>query len=282
MTEKFDFNADEFTIEVPVLDAVKHPALRGVTLDKGAGVIGVNHANASLGLLGGRDRVFRQNVGVYGESNQQGVFGHSTSETGTGVYGNSAGTGFGVRGDSTEGVAVQGQSFGNGLAGKFIGNVEVTGSLVVQGVNLDALLTQHQALASLIGRIQALEQTNQQLQQQVTALTSRVTTLERQSNAGGGGTGTPSITVSSAGSGGQNLTNFRIAGSGFGRNEAVTINITSRSKFGQPTSSPTSTTADASGNIAINRSLFCDNGMEHDITAVGANGKSSNTVKTNC
>ena len=114
MTEGFNFNSDEFTIEAPALDAVKHPAIRGVTLDKGAGVVGVNHANAGLGLLGGRDRVFSQNVGVYGESDQQGVFGHSTSATGTGVYGNSAGGGFGVRGDSTEGVAVQGQSFGNG------------------------------------------------------------------------------------------------------------------------------------------------------------------------
>jgi hypothetical protein len=114
MTEGINFTSDEFTIEAPVLDAVKHPALRGVTLDKGAGVVGVNHANAGLGLLGGRDRVFSQNVGVYGESDQQGVFGHSTSATGTGVYGNSAGGGFGVRGDSTEGVAIQGQSFGNG------------------------------------------------------------------------------------------------------------------------------------------------------------------------
>ncbi len=132
---------DDMKIETPALDAAKNPALRGVTADKGAGVVGVSHATKSLGLLGGSDRVFRQNAGVYGESGQQGVFGHSTDGSGTGVYGGSAGgSGFGVRGDSTDGVAVQGQSFGNGigiqgiggrLAGRFDGNVEVTGTLTV-------------------------------------------------------------------------------------------------------------------------------------------------------
>lgn len=114
MTEQSNFISKEFQIKTPALDAAEHPAVRGVTIEHGPGVVGVNHATGGTGLLGGRDRIFRQNVGVYGESNQQGVFGHSTSGTGTGVYGNSVGTGFGVRGDSTEGVAVQGQSFGNG------------------------------------------------------------------------------------------------------------------------------------------------------------------------
>ena len=113
------FSGDKFITEaptpaIPTRDAVNNPALRGVTDDTGSGVVGVNHRTESLGLLGGSDHVYRQNVGVYGESNQQGVFGHSTSDTGTGVFGNSAGSGFGVRGDSTNGIAVQGQSFGNG------------------------------------------------------------------------------------------------------------------------------------------------------------------------
>lgn len=130
---------DDMKIEAPVLDATKNPALRGVTADKGAGVVGVSHATKSLGLLGGSDRVFHQNAGVYGESGQQGVFGHSTDGSGTGVYGGSkGGSGFGVRGDSTDGIAVQGQSFGNGiavqgiggrLAGRFEGDVEVTGDI---------------------------------------------------------------------------------------------------------------------------------------------------------
>lgn len=151
------FSGEDWKIEAPALDATKNPALRGVTTDVGkSGVIGVSHATKSLGLLGGRDSVFRQNAGVYGESGQQGVFGHSTDVSGTGVYGGSVeGSGFGVRGDSTDGIAVQGQSFGNGtaikgigfgkgkengkgiavegigglLAGRFDGDVEVTGDI---------------------------------------------------------------------------------------------------------------------------------------------------------
>ena len=80
----------------------------------GVGVKGTNAAGA-IGTLGGVDTVFQQHAGVFGESDQQGVFGHSTTDGGTGVYGNSAGAGFGVRGDSNAGVAVQGQSFSTGV-----------------------------------------------------------------------------------------------------------------------------------------------------------------------
>ena len=73
--------------------------------------------------------VFSQQVGVYGQSKLQGVFGHSDSETGTGVFGHTSGAGFGVRGETVTGIAVQGQSFGSGLAGRFLGNVVVTGTL---------------------------------------------------------------------------------------------------------------------------------------------------------
>jgi hypothetical protein len=166
MTEQTNFTSAEFTIEAPALDAVKHPAVRGVTFDQGAGVVGVNHATGGRGLLGGRDRVFRQHVGVYGESDQQGVFGHSTSGAGTGVYGNSVGAGFGVRGDSTEGVAVQGQSFGNGLAGKFIGNVEVTGSLVVQGADVAVLIQRIQQLELRLSQATQANNAAQQLAKQ--------------------------------------------------------------------------------------------------------------------
>jgi hypothetical protein len=100
--------------EAPILDASQHPSLRGVTLDGGQGVIGINYKTDGLGLLGGRDKIFGQNVGVYGQSDQQGVFGHATNNTGTGVFGNTTGSGFGVRGESTDGTAIQGQSFGSG------------------------------------------------------------------------------------------------------------------------------------------------------------------------
>jgi hypothetical protein len=108
--------------------------LRGVTAGQGAGVVGVSHAKKSLGLLGGSDPVFQQSAGVYGESAQQGVFGHGTTTTGTGVFGISQGAkGFGVRGESSDGVAVQGQSFGNGLAGRFVGPVEIVGNVSLVG-----------------------------------------------------------------------------------------------------------------------------------------------------
>lgn len=105
----------------------------GVNTDNGGiGVAGVG-GNGANGFIGGIDPQFHQFAGVYGESGQQGVVGHSFSNTGTGVYGSGVGGSFGVRGDTTGGIAVQGQSFGAGLAGKFIGNVEVTGKITHNG-----------------------------------------------------------------------------------------------------------------------------------------------------
>ena len=85
--------------------------------------------------LAGKDPVFHQLAGVFGVSDNQGVMGLTSSNSGTGVYGGNmdAPNGFGVRGDTVGGVAVQGQSFGSGLAGKFIGNVETTGNHTVGG-----------------------------------------------------------------------------------------------------------------------------------------------------
>jgi hypothetical protein len=124
-------------------DVIDNPKLRGVTAAHGAGVIGVSYARKSKGWLGGSDAVFEQSAGVYGESEQQGVFGHGTTITGTGVFGISQGAkGFGVRGESADGVAVQGRSFGNGtavqgiggkLAGRFEGPVEIVGNLNLVG-----------------------------------------------------------------------------------------------------------------------------------------------------
>jgi hypothetical protein len=93
---------------------------------------------AARGFLAGIDPVFHQQAGAYGEGPHQGVMGLATLDTGTGVYGGGAGVPggvgagcIGVRGETFTGVGVQGQSFGAGLAGKFVGNVEVTGSLNV-------------------------------------------------------------------------------------------------------------------------------------------------------
>lgn len=142
------FNDPTMRHEAPALDAARHPPLRGATTDKAAAVVGVNYRHQSQGRLGSVDTPFGQAAGVYGESPQQGVFGHATDAQGTGVFGNATGTGFGVRGDSQDGVAVQGQSFGDGiavqglggkLAGRFVGQVLVEGDLEVTG---DIRLTQ--------------------------------------------------------------------------------------------------------------------------------------------
>jgi hypothetical protein len=93
------------------------------------------------GFLAGTDPQFHQHAGVYGESGQQGVMGLTNAPKGTGVYGGgttaTGGDHIGVRGETfnSPGVGVQGQSFGTGLAGQFIGNVEVTGTLNGAAIN---------------------------------------------------------------------------------------------------------------------------------------------------
>lgn len=99
----------------------------------GVGVRGTSFfAPVSFGFLGGTDPTFSQGAGAYGQGPQQGVMGLATTDTGTGIYGGGTSKtygGIGVRGETSSGVGVQGQSFGSGLAGKFIGNVLVTGTL---------------------------------------------------------------------------------------------------------------------------------------------------------
>ena len=94
--------------------------LPGVEIEAGRiGVIGSNVADNAFGFLAGKDLVFAQHAGVYGESDQQGVMGLSTGATGTGVYGGSTaaagGSGIGVRGETSTGTGVKGVSFGNGV-----------------------------------------------------------------------------------------------------------------------------------------------------------------------
>jgi hypothetical protein len=102
----------------------------------GTGVRG--ESDVGFGFLGGRDPVFHETAGVYGESEQAGVFGNSNSAGGTGVHGRGGGAGgFGVRGEisGTGAAAIRGQVFGPGdaLAGQFDGNVRVTGKVDVTG-----------------------------------------------------------------------------------------------------------------------------------------------------
>jgi hypothetical protein len=107
----------------------------------GAAVNGFNAKAQAGGMIGCFDPKFGQSAGVFGRSHQQGVVGLSTDIRGTGTYGFVDGAtepdgshhGFGVRGETQNGVGVQGQAFGHGLAGRFIGDVEVTGSVQVLG-----------------------------------------------------------------------------------------------------------------------------------------------------
>jgi hypothetical protein len=136
------------TVQRPDVNPSAFTDVLGVAKDTGSiGVIGSNPGDNAFGFLAGRDPVFSQHAGVYGQSDQQGVMGLSTSATGTGVYGGGAshagalGAGcIGVRGETFTGVGVQGQSFGSGLAGKFIGDVEVTGNLNMSSPTSDIVL----------------------------------------------------------------------------------------------------------------------------------------------
>ena len=89
----------------------------------------------AFGFLGGRDPVFREFAGVYGESDGAGVYGNSDANGGTGLHGRGGGDGgFGVRGEVGNGVAaIQGQTFGTGLAARFIGGVHTQGDVEVTG-----------------------------------------------------------------------------------------------------------------------------------------------------
>ncbi|MBV9354874.1 MAG: hypothetical protein JO023_05045 [Chloroflexi bacterium] len=113
----------------------------------GVGVRGTN-PNGALGLLAAIDLTFNQPAGVYGQSNNLGVVGVCKAPLGAGVLGAGGqsgadldpakggtgvlGTGYiGVRGETTSGVAILGRLFGPGRAGRFEGDVDVTGDLSV-------------------------------------------------------------------------------------------------------------------------------------------------------
>jgi hypothetical protein len=102
--------------------------VRGVTYASGHGaVVGVseNHtAESGPGVLGQSDA-----AGVWGVStNWVGVFGETTSSAGgTGVWGEHKAAGTGVIGISNDGIGIEGK--GGKLAGRFEGDVEVTGDI---------------------------------------------------------------------------------------------------------------------------------------------------------
>jgi hypothetical protein len=100
-----------------------------------------------------------QAVGAYGESDQFGAFGFARTAQGIGVHGNTAfGAGTGIWGNSTTGVAVLGTCNGSGKAGRFEGNVEVTGDIsLVNGDMAEDFATSNTDLADP-GTVMALDE----------------------------------------------------------------------------------------------------------------------------
>ncbi|MCI0598430.1 MAG: hypothetical protein L0Y60_02735 [Beijerinckiaceae bacterium] len=100
------------------------PGIEG-TSRKGDGVVGRSEAANKSGVWGGNTG---QGVGVAGSSAEgDGVVGQSGGANKSGVWGGNTGKGVGVAGSSAEGIGVLGQ--GGHLAGRFEGNVEVTGDI---------------------------------------------------------------------------------------------------------------------------------------------------------
>jgi hypothetical protein len=101
------------------------PGVKGTNAANGDGVVGTSAtgtgvrgaSSTSSGFIAGIDPIFNQHAGVFGQSDQQGVFGEGNSDFGaTGVFGHSSSrvAGFGVRGEVAEGTGVQGQAFAGG------------------------------------------------------------------------------------------------------------------------------------------------------------------------
>jgi hypothetical protein len=103
----------------------------GITDNSNASAIsGLNKGNKAMGFLAGQNPLGNTPVGAYGESESLGVFGFAKTAQAIGVAGNSAnGAGIGVQGHTSTNIGVLGSSDGIGLAGKFIGNIEVTGHI---------------------------------------------------------------------------------------------------------------------------------------------------------
>jgi hypothetical protein len=95
----------------------------GSTGVEGRDGFSVGRLATSSANIGGR------HVGVFGEGGVAGVAGFSSLSSGVGVLG--------VAGEATS-VAIQGEAAQNGLAGNFVGDVAVSGSIQVKG---DVLLT---------------------------------------------------------------------------------------------------------------------------------------------
>jgi DNA-binding LytR/AlgR family response regulator len=148
------------------------------------------------------------------------------------------GKGFGVPGTSEQGIGIYGR--GAELAGRFEGDVEVSGSLVVSGINVAALaqnaLNNGHQMETLHQEVQSLRRQIQTLQQEVASLAPSAVL---------GGSAAPTISLSRGAASGQNFVIYRVSGSGFSRNDSVTTHVVNKSEFGNPSTSDTPAVADA-------------------------------------
>jgi hypothetical protein len=97
---------------VPGLYQVLASGVTGLETDPNRiGVLGRNTGDNAIGFLAGKDPIAGKDVGVYGESDQQGMMGRSSA--GTGVLGSSV-TGPGLVGNSGSGAGVVGYANSTG------------------------------------------------------------------------------------------------------------------------------------------------------------------------
>ena len=216
-----------------------HAGVAGVNESGGNGIFGRGTGNGVFGIHSGAD-----GAGVVGTSDQNdGVRGFSAASAHSGVVGTNTGRGVGVLGQSAQ-----------GLAGKFEGNVVITGSLTVQGVSIQSLL-----------------QRIQQLEQKVAALSS-----------GSGGTPQQAFVscVLETVSIGDPHKRLRIGGTGFKAGEQVSLKITSKVEGGNPVTQIHETTANPFGGIDFAfGSAFCGGFPPQKITfQVQGTGLTSNKV----
>jgi hypothetical protein len=127
-------------IEPPIGTTDPGPdALFGKTDNPNASAIsGINKGNTAEGFIAGKNPFHNEAVGVFGRSDKYGVLGVANKPDGIGVFGTSvAGAGIAIHGSATPGA----------LAGKFVGNVDVTGGrLTVEGQDLLVLIQQIQQI----------------------------------------------------------------------------------------------------------------------------------------
>lgn len=229
--------------------------------NKGDGAQGFTVASNRNGILGRNSSTARSPQ--EGAPSGNGVFGYTDVPNASGVCG-------AVGANNSEGAGVTGIGT---TAGRFFGNVQITGKLTIQSIpDLVMLL--------------------QQLQDKIASLEHRLSVVEQKGaqTPSGSGTGTsntqttPRISVTSEGSG-QSST-FKIPGTGFNPNSAVTVRVADDQLASQTFQS----TSDSTGKFELRQRVSCISGLTLYFSATDGRPNSqdltgllwSNTVTLSC